>query len=257
MLPSVFIPLLPKNLSLCDKGQELGGKEEKIFTPYSSPSTPMTQYIYLHGFASSPQSAKAQDISQRFAQIQTQLTIPDLNAGGFSHLTITRQIQQVAALFTANSLSVTLIGSSLGGLTAAHLAQQYSQVQRLILLAPAFGFLSHWLPKMGEEAVQHWQQEGYYPVYHYGEGRSLSLSYNFVTDAAQYQEDLLQRPIPTLILHGTQDEVIPITASRNFASSRPWVKLVELESDHALANVTQEIWQAIHLFCQLPESGKI
>ncbi|BAB76666.1 YqiA/YcfP family alpha/beta fold hydrolase [Anabaena sp. FACHB-709] len=217
----------------------------------------MTKYIYLHGFASSPLSAKAQDISKRFAQIHIQLTIPDLNAGEFSQLTITRQIQQVAAIFPDNSEPITLIGSSLGGLTAAYLGQRYLQVQRLVLLAPAFGFLSHWLPKMGEEAVQSWQQNGYYPVYHYGEGKSLPLSYNFVTDAAQYQEDQIQRPVPTLILHGKQDEVIPITASRDFAHFRPWVELIELDSDHALGNVMEEIWQAISLFCQLPESGRI
>ncbi|AHJ26506.1 hypothetical protein NSP_1500 [Nodularia spumigena CCY9414] len=146
-------------------------------------------YIYLHGFASSPKSAKAQNIRDRFAEIQTKLKIPDLNAGDFSQLTITRQITQVAAEFPDHSTPVTLIGSSLGGLTSAHLAQQYPQVQRLILLAPAFGFLSHWLPQLGER----WQEEQYLMIYHYGHGRSLPLSYNFVTDAAQYQEEILQR----------------------------------------------------------------
>ncbi|MEH2167790.1 MAG: YqiA/YcfP family alpha/beta fold hydrolase [Nostoc sp.] len=209
-------------------------------------------YIYLHGFASSPKSAKARDIGDRFTQIQTKLKIPDLNAGDFSQLTITRQLTQVAAEFNNNSTPVTLIGSSLGGLTAAHLGQQNLQVQRLVLLAPAFGFLSHWLPKLGDEEVQRWQQEKYIMVYHYGEQRSLSLSYDFVTDAAQYQEKLLQRPISTLILHGKKDEVIPIKASRDFARSRPWVELVELDSDHTLGNVIEEIWQAIRLFCQLP-----
>lgn len=209
-------------------------------------------YIYLHGFASGPKSAKARDIGDRFTQIQTKLKIPDLNAGDFSQLTITRQLAQVAAEFSNDSIPVTLIGSSLGGLTAAHLGQQNLQVQRLVLLAPAFEFLSHWLPKLGDEEVQRWQQEKYIMVYHYGEQRSLSLSYNFVTDAAQYQEKLLQRPVSTLILHGKKDEVIPIEASRDFAQSRPWVELIELDSDHALGNVMEEIWQAIRLFCQLP-----
>ncbi|PHM08524.1 YqiA/YcfP family alpha/beta fold hydrolase [Nostoc sp. 'Peltigera malacea cyanobiont' DB3992] len=209
-------------------------------------------YIYLHGFASSPNSAKARDISDRFTQIHTKLKIPDLNAGDFSQLTITRQIAQVAAEFNNDSTPVTLIGSSLGGLTAAHLGQQNLQVQRLVLLAPAFGFLSHWLPKLGDEEVQRWQQEKSIMVYHYGEERLIPLSYDFVTDAAQYQEKLLQRPIPTLILHGKKDEVIPVEASRDFARSRPWVQLIELDSDHALGNVMEEIWQAIHLFCQLP-----
>ncbi|MCF4966711.1 YqiA/YcfP family alpha/beta fold hydrolase [Nostoc sp. CMAA1605] len=210
-----------------------------------------TQYIYLHGFASSPKSVKAQDISDRFTQIQIPLTIPDLNAGDFSELTISRQIKQVVTTFTSDSVPVTLIGSSLGGLTAAHIAQQYLQVERLVLLAPAFGFLSHWLTKLGEETIQRWQQEKFLMVYHYGEKRSLPLSYNFVTDATQYSETQLQRPIPTLILHGKQDEVIPITASQDFIQSRPWAKLIELDSDHALGNVTEEIWQAIQEFCQL------
>jgi uncharacterized protein len=214
-------------------------------------------FIYLHGFASSPNSAKAQDINDCFAKIHTKLKIPDLNAGDFSRLTITRQITQVLAEFPDDSLPVTLIGSSLGGLTAAHLGQKSLQVQRLVLLAPAFGFLSHWLPKLGDEQVQRWQQEKYLQVYHYGEGRSLPLSYDFVTDAAQYQENLLQRPIPTLILHGTEDEVIPIAASRQFTRLRPWVNLVELNSDHSLGNVMEEIWQEIDRFCQLPESCKI
>ncbi|MFN6535086.1 MAG: YqiA/YcfP family alpha/beta fold hydrolase [Nostoc sp. EkiNYC01] len=211
-----------------------------------------TQYIYLHGFASTPKSAKARYIGDRFTKIHTELKIPDLNAGDFFHLTITRQIAQVAAELPKDSTPVTLIGSSLGGLTAAHLAQQHLQIQRLVLLAPAFGFLSHWLLKFTDEEIQRWQREKYLMVYHYGEGLSLPLSYDFVTDAAQYQEELLQRPIPTLILHGKNDEVIPVEASRNFQLSRPWVELVELDSDHALGNVMEEIWQAIRLFCQLP-----
>jgi len=210
------------------------------------------QYIYLHGFASSPKSAKARYFGDRFTEIQTELKIPDLNAGDFSHLTIARQITQVGAELPKDSTPVTIIGSSLGGLTAIHLAQQYLQIQRLVLLAPAFGFLSHWLPKLTDEEIQRWQQEKYLMVYHYEEGRSLPLNYNFVTDAAQYQEELLQRPIPTLILHGKKDEVIPIEASRDFRRSRPWVELVELDSDHALGNVMEQMWQAIRLFCQLP-----
>ena len=97
-------------------------------------------YLYLHGFASSPKSTKSQDIQQRLTQLQIPISVPDLNNGGFSHLTITRQIQQIATQLPHNSQPVTLIGSSLGGLTAAHIAQQYLQVQNLILLAPAFGF---------------------------------------------------------------------------------------------------------------------
>jgi hypothetical protein len=209
------------------------------------------RFIYLHGFASSPKSGKVVYLRDRLADLGISLEVPDLNQGDFSHLTITRQLRQVEAMFPLDGTPITLIGSSLGGLTSAWLGQQHSQVQRLVLLAPAFGFLAHWLPKLGEEQLREWQTSGYLSVEHYGEGRSLPLHYAFIEDAHQYQETPLLRPVPTLILHGRQDEVIPIEASRNYASVRPWVKLIELDSDHALADVMPEIWQAIQVFCQL------
>ncbi len=208
------------------------------------------QYIYLHGFASSPNSYKAQDLVNRFAEINIKLERPDLNLGDFSHLTITRQINQVTALFPNDVTPLTLIGSSLGGLTAAYLAQKNIQVQRLVLLAPAFGFLSHWLPTLGEKKLQLWQEQNSLMVYHYGEQRELPLHYDFLKDASLYHEEILQRPVPTLILHGTADEVIPINASRDFAKSRPWVQLEELEDDHFLSKFPLKIWQAIQKFCE-------
>ena len=80
-------------------------------------------------------------------------------------------------------------------------------------------------------------------------GRSLPLHYQFIVDASKYQEQQLQRPLPTLILHGRYDDVIPIQSSRDYASQRPWVELIELESDHSLTNVMPDIWQAIQQFC--------
>jgi predicted esterase YcpF (UPF0227 family) len=210
------------------------------------------EYIYLHGFASSPNSTKAKYILERFAQNQIKLEIPDLNCDDFSHLTISRQLKQVAAKIEQNT-EATIIGSSLGGLTAAHIGEKFLQVKRLVLLAPAFGFLSHWLPTLGTEVMQRWQQERYLMVHHYGEKRELPLSYDFLTDAHKYQEAVLQRPIPTLILHGQNDEIIPIQASRDFAQKRSWVELIELNSNHALGNVMMEIWQAIENFCQLSQ----
>ena len=206
----------------------------------------MTTYLYLHGFASSPRSNKAQYLGDRFTEIGINLNIIDLNAGDFSHLTLTRQIEQTRSAFPTDDSPVIIIGSSFGGLTAAWLGEKYSQVQRLILLAPAFGFLSHWLPKLGEAQVQQWQESGYLSVYHYGEKRELPLHYQFIADAKQYNESQLKRVLPTLILHGQNDEVIPIEASRNYILQHPWAKLIELESDHALADVMPEIWPEIY-----------
>jgi hypothetical protein len=205
-------------------------------------------YIYLHGFASSPNSAKAQYLSDRFEQLKIDLQILDLNQNDFCHLTLSRQITQAQAAFPVDQTPVTIIGSSFGGLTAAWLGEKYSQVQKIILLAPAFGFLDHWLPRLGEAQIKEWQKSGYLSVYHYGERRELPLHYSFLEDLRQYQKLELQRVIPTLILHGKYDEVIPIEASLKYSRNKYWVKLIELDSDHSLIDVLPETWQAIELF---------
>lgn len=206
-------------------------------------------FIYLHGFASCPESAKAIYLVGKFLNLGLSLQVPNLNQNDFSHLTITRQIEQVIELFDSTTAPITLIGSSLGGLTAAWLGQKKLQVQRLILLAPAFDFLNHWLPKLGDVQLQEWQESDFLPVYHYCEKRTIPLHYKFVEDALQYQGIQLLRPVPTLILHGQHDQVIPIKASQSYANARPWVKLIELDSDHALVDVMPIIWSEILAFC--------
>jgi hypothetical protein len=205
-------------------------------------------YLYLHGFASGPASTKAEYLRDRFASFSINLNIPDLNQGDFSHLTLTRQLQQIEAELYPNPAAVVVIGSSFGGLTAAWFAEINLSVKGLILLAPAFNFLSEWFPKLGAEKLNQWKTQGYLSIYHYAEKRDLPLHYQFLGDLSQYPDEQLQRQIPTLILHGIQDEVIPIQASRNYAETRPWVKLIELNSDHGLENVLGEIWQEIEVF---------
>jgi uncharacterized protein len=214
----------------------------------------MPQYLYLHGFASSPQSAKAQAMKTRFAALGIDLVIPDLNQDDFAHLTLSRQIQQISALILSQDEPTVLIGSSLGGLTAAWVAQQVSiteRIEKLLLLAPAFHFLKQWLPRLGPEQLETWRTEGTLPVYHYTEQRQIPLDYRFITDAQGYKDEDLRANIPTLILHGTQDETISIDASRAYAAPRPWVRLVALPSDHALTDVEPEIWQHTQVFLGL------
>lgn len=220
-----------------------------------------SSYIYLHGFASSPDSAKAKYFRARCHSLGIDLKTPDLNQNDFSNLTLTRQLQQIETEFfqTESSESVekvknvgevTIIGSSFGGLTAAWLAQRQLSVKQIVLLAPAFQFLSHWLPLLGQQQLEKWQSQNYLPVYHYGEQGYLPLSYQFVAEMAQYPEEKLMRSVPTLIMHGKHDTIIPIQASRSFAADRPWVQLIELEDDHSLGNVLGEIWEAMQNFCQ-------
>ena len=208
-------------------------------------------YIYLHGFASGPGSTKARYIQARFAKIGIELHVPDLNQGDFTHLTVSRQITQVVDLFPKDGSPVTLIGSSLGGWISAIIAQDYPQVEQLILIAPAFDFLNHWLPKIGDLQLSSWKYSSYLPVYHHALKNLSPLHYDFLVDARKYPLSQIDRILPTLIIHGINDDVIPISASRDFVRDRPWGELLEWESDHQLTDSSDRIWQEICRICQL------
>ena len=214
----------------------------------------MVHYLYLHGFASSPQSYKAQAFRQRFEDLGLAFTTPDLNQNDFATLTLSRQIQQARGIILAQPQPTVIIGSSFGGLTAAWLAEQpdlQPYLEKLVLLAPAFQFAAQWLPRLGDEALAEWQRQGVRRVYHYGDQAERPLHYRFVADLQRYDDAALQARIPTLICHGLADEVIAIDASRAYAAHRPWVTLLELASDHTLSDAEDDIWQAMGDFLDL------
>ncbi|MDJ0844754.1 MAG: YqiA/YcfP family alpha/beta fold hydrolase [Crocosphaera sp.] len=202
-----------------------------------------SKYIYLHGFASSPQSTKAQKFKALFAAENIPLIIPDLNQDNFYNLTLTRQIQQVSTYIENDLTPVTLIGSSLGGLTAAFVAEKHEKVKQLILLAPAFKFFNHWVNNLDKNILNNWKNQGELSIYHYGYEQELPLSYQFIEDGKTHDETRLKRPVPTLIFHGKNDEVIPIESSYDYSKTREWVTLRELDSDHGLTDMIPEIWR--------------
>ena len=208
-------------------------------------------FFYLHGFASGPSSSKGVFLQQKLQEVGIELQIPDFNEGGFTDLTVSRQIQQVCDRLPTTP--VVLIGSSLGGLTATWVAENMLQVQKLVLLAPAFEFARRWQRALGEEAIAEWKASGERPFFHYGQQRELPLKYQFVEDAIGYRESDLQRQVPTVIVHGRQDEVVPVEVSRGFAGDRDWVTLHELDSDHGLGDMESKtaIWERIRELCAI------
>ncbi len=211
----------------------------------------MTAYIYLHGFASSPQSNKARYLRDRFAKNHLELKVLDLNRGDFSSLTLTRQIEQTIATFPDDNTRITLIGSSFGALTAAWVAQKCDRVKNMVLLAPAFGFPQSWYSRLQPEQIKVWRESGFLSVYHYGAGKQIPLKYQFLKDAESYPLVGLTRSLPTLIIHGINDEVVPIKVSRDYACQYSQVKLIELDSDHGLNDSKEKIWQEIKEFLKL------
>jgi len=204
---------------------------------------PALTILYLHGFASSPLSRKARFLEERFAARGIRFNAPDLAGGDFFHLTISNQLDVVRAS-AAGAERLIIIGSSLGGYLAVLYAAEHNKVEQLILLAPAFGFHDLWVERLGPDQIRNWRDSGRLSVFHYGEGRDVDLSYQFLVDAEKYPLYPDCR-VPTLIFHGTHDELVPLANSARFVQQHRDVRLVELNSGHELTDVLEEIWTGI------------
>ena len=200
-------------------------------------------YLYLHGFASSPQSTKARYMQKKFAELGLVLDVPDLNLTDFSTVTLSEQIAYLNLTYLSNDEPMVVIGSSLGGFLAIQLAAQNPLVEKIVLLAPAFGFSQRIAKALGAENVANWQADGDREFYHYGLKRNVNLQFRFFVDAQNYSEENLTRSIPMLIFHGVHDDVVPAALSEEFAQRRSQVTLKLLDDDHALGNDLDSIWQ--------------
>jgi pimeloyl-ACP methyl ester carboxylesterase len=198
----------------------------------------MTRILYLHGFASSPSSAKACYFRERLEDAGARVDIPDLAAGDFEHLTITGQLAVVDRAAAGDPIS--LIGSSMGGYLAALYAARHPEVVRAVLLAPAFGFARRWAESLGAARVDEWRRTGVMYVHHYGEDRDRQLGCQLIDDGASY-EDYPDFRQPALIFHGARDDVVPVRYSGHFAATHPNARLETLDSGHQLLDVLDEM----------------
>ena len=142
-----------------------------------------------------------------------------------------------------------LIGSSLGGYLAALYASRHPEIERLVLLAPAFQFPRRFQERYAGQLDQ-WKRQGSTPIFHYGYQREMPLGYQIVEDAANHEDepDFSQG---ALIFHGTADTVVPAYISSAYAARHPNVILHLMESGHELTDVLDPMWEKVREFVGL------
>ncbi len=210
--------------------------------------TGISEYIYLHGFASGPGSFKAKKFKQAFRKKGIQLHVPDLNGGDFSRMTLSSQMEIIRNTAGGCSGNIRIIGSSLGGYLASLYALEDRRVEGVFLMAPAFHFFSRQKKRLGREALAKWKSAGSIPVYHSIAKREVHLSFDFVKDQKKYPDRIQMRDIPTMIVHGINDDVVDYKLSVNHLNQYPGTRLLLIHSDHSLSNVITEILEQSFLF---------
>src|SRR5215813_9505506 len=179
------------------------------------------RWLYLHGFASGPESFKGVALSNHYARSGVQLERLDLRRPSFEHLRLSVVMETVRAAIGESSDRALLFGSSLGALAACRVAEADARVCALVLLAPAFRIFERWRARLGEEGWRRWRETGWLEVDDYAEKRRARVDFGFAEDAQAIDARGGGWPdvrVPALIVHGIRDEVASIELSRTFAS---------------------------------------
>lgn len=189
------------------------------------------RFLYLHGFASGPRSAKGVAFADHYGKRDVALDRLDLRVPSLEHLRLSAMLAVVQHAIGGDHDRAVVFGSSLGGLTAARVAERDPRVAALVLLAPAFQLLERWraLPDWED-----WRRTGWREIHDYQTQQPARVDFGFAEDASAIDVGFPDVRVPTLILHGTRDETVLIESSRAFASDKRHVRLVELDDGHDL-----------------------
>ena len=203
--------------------------------------------LYLHGFASGPESAKGRALAERFAALGVPFERADLTPGadGFERstpLTMLAEAERLAARLRPRAV----MGSSLGGWLAAMLSARAPSIQRLVLLAPAFRLFERWRARIGPAEERAWREVGL-EVDHHASRRKRRLGWAFMEDAAKLPA-FPPVEVPALCIAGRRDEVVPLEDVRAFVERTPSARLVVLDDAHDLVASVDRIYEEAREF---------
>ncbi|MCZ8016615.1 MAG: esterase [Limnobacter sp.] len=177
--------------------------------------------VYLHGFRSSSKSMKAQTMIDTFANagLSSHLWVPDLPASPAQALALVEN-QLHGRLQSRPDLSLTFIGSSLGGFYATVLGERYPQAS-VVLLNPAIKPYDDLQDQIGKKKV-------------YFSDEEIEFVPAYLDDLKAMERTSLTKPERYFLVAARDDEVLNCdTMLKRYQGAH---QLHLLGSDHALSD---------------------
>jgi predicted esterase YcpF (UPF0227 family) len=203
-------------------GRDYGGGIMPLMPEPSSLRQPVTHLLYLHGFRSSPRSAKAMQVARRMQERhpEVQWWCPQLPPSPAEAM---RQVMDGIGGWPKDRMGV--IGSSLGGFYAACVAQATGC--RAVLLNPAVQPARDLARHTGEHTAWHDPSQRFW------------FEPRFVDELRALEPGALRHPERVFALIAKGDEVLDW---REMAARHPGAQLKVLEGgDHAISDFDTHI----------------
>ena len=190
----------------------------------SEPSARGVVNILCHGFSSSKESKTNIRLEEILNNSQISTFRLDFfghgeSEGKFEEITISEASDDVLSavrfLKESGDIKIGLVGSSFGGMASLIAASKTRDISFLALKSPVSDYIGRLVARYDEETIQSWKDKRILSV-NTSEGEELRLNYSFFEDAERINVYACceKITIPTLIVHGSEDETIPLEQSR-------------------------------------------
>jgi len=179
--------------------------------------------ILCHGFTTSKESfttIKLEEIlnKENIATFRFDFFGHGESEGNFSEITISEGVddilQAIEYLKSLGYSKIGLFGSSFGGTCSIMAASKSNDLYLLTLKSPLVNYIERDLAKKSKKELDDWKEKGYHN-YIDSKGKEHRMNYTFFEDA--YNNDGYKAAtkihIPTLIVHGNEDQAVPIEQS--------------------------------------------
>jgi pimeloyl-ACP methyl ester carboxylesterase len=212
------------------------------------------QILFITGFLSKRWGNKSKALAQWCEEKGWGFCCYDVRGfgeseGTFTDYTLSDWIADARAVIAMlkGGPSLTIVGNSLGGWIAWLMAQEFQEIERLILMAPAFNMMGVRAQAISDARRQAWHTSGKMPWDDEPAHKDWPVSWKWVEESEAYWKTSFDRlrPVNTTILHGLQDAVILPSGSSEFVEQllvRDPAFPVELQlipGDHRLSSDDQ------------------
>lgn len=242
-------------------------KGEKLWGILDLPETEskVPALIMCHGFSQTKSQRKFVKVSRALAQQGIASFRFDFSGhgdseGDFETLSIKGQVEELKSAYHVliqqakiDKEKIAILGHSLGALIAVLFQAQYKKAKILILLSPALHQRELTKEWNGADVIDLWKKQGFLDT---AKGR-MGINYLNEIEGEDWSRFASQIEIPTLIIHGSADEDVPLkyaedaleklggekklevvqTADHHFESHEAKNKLVELSLDWLRKNL--------------------